>query len=219
MTKLRTSTIGMVALALGVSACTPEVSQWSESQSPKEIEVTMVRESVNVAVSADGSGVMPADAERLSQVVAASEAPELLHVTLFPVSGLGTKGMSAVTTVLRRNGVLASNISRTTAPGEGTGDVQVVMDRYVAIAPNCPDWTRANINDNSNAGSSNFGCATANNLMLMVADPRDLVVGRDIGPARGDTAAGSVKRYRNNELKGTDAAGRFDRSSLSDVAQ
>ena len=217
MTKLRISAVGLVALALGLSACSPEVSNWSESESPKQIEVTMVRESVNVALAADASAVLAADAERLGQVVSASEAPDLLHVTLYPLSETGSSGMDAVTAVLRRNGVQASNISRSTAPGEGAGDVQVVMDRYVAIAPNCPDWTRANIADNTNANSSNFGCATSNNLMLMVADPRDLLVGRDMGPASGATAAGGVQRYREGKVKGTDASGRFDRQSLSSI--
>ena len=58
--------------------------------------------------------------------------------------------------------------------------VSIVVRRYVATLPGCPDWTGA-LNSYSNTPSSNWGCATATNLGLMVAEPGDLVHGRDAG--------------------------------------
>jgi hypothetical protein len=65
----------------------------------------------------------------------------------------------------------------------------------------CPDWRRPMIGDESNVLSSNFGCANASNLMQMVADPQDLVQGRNTGPANGDREADAVNRYLNDDVK------------------
>ena len=81
--------------------------------------------------------------------------------------------------------------------GEGVsdGDVAVTVRHITAHAAGCPDWSRANLIDLSELNSSNFGCATADNLARMVADPRDLSVGRPTAPASGPHAAGAVARY------------------------
>jgi hypothetical protein len=47
----------------------------------------------------------------------------------------------------------------------------------------------------------NLGCATAHNLGAMIAEPHDLVVGRDPGPADGERAVLSIQRYRRGEEK------------------
>ncbi len=55
-------------------------------------------------------------------------------------------------------------------------------------------------NDFTNALPSNFGCATAVNLGLMVASPADLAGGRQLAPANGKPAAAAVDRYLNDEV-------------------
>jgi Type IV pili component len=47
----------------------------------------------------------------------------------------------------------------------------------------------------------NIGCATAHNLGVMVVDPRDLLVGRDPGPADGQRGAAAIQRYRLGQEK------------------
>ena len=50
-------------------------------------------------------------------------------------------------------------------------------DRYLVTLPPCPNWSKpaAGAGDFTNTPSSNFGCAAAVNLGLMVANPADLV--------------------------------------------
>ncbi len=77
--------------------------------------------------------------------------------------------------------------------------VKVIVRRYVVTLPGCPDWTgRPGITYN-NIPSSNFGCATAVNLGLMVADPGDMVAGRHPGLMDGEFVARSIERYRKGE--------------------
>ncbi len=87
--------------------------------------------------------------------------------------------------------------------------VKVIVRRYVVTLPGCPDWTGRPGISYDNTRSSNFGCATAVNFGLMVADPGDIVAGRHPGLLDGEFAARSIERYRKGEttpLKGDEAS-------------
>ncbi len=77
--------------------------------------------------------------------------------------------------------------------------VKVIVRRYVVTLPGCPDWTGRPGITYDNTRSSNFGCATAVNFGLMVADPGDIVAGRHPGLMDGEFAARSIERYRKGE--------------------
>jgi len=79
--------------------------------------------------------------------------------------------------------------------------VTVLLRRYVVALPACPDWTGKPGRSFNNQVSSNWGCATAINFGLMVADPGDLVHGQRPGLADGERMARSVERYRKGETK------------------
>ena len=87
--------------------------------------------------------------------------------------------------------------------------VKVIVRRYVVTLPGCPDWTGRPGVTYANTPTSNFGCATATNLGLMVADPGDIVAGRHPGLMDGEFVARSIERYRKGEttpLAGEDAS-------------
>lgn len=85
--------------------------------------------------------------------------------------------------------------------------VKVIVRRYMVTLPGCPDWTgRPGVTFN-NTPSSNFGCATATNLGLMVADPGDIVAGRHPGLMDGEFIARSIERYRKGETTALDGNG------------
>jgi pilus assembly protein CpaD len=75
------------------------------------------------------------------------------------------------------------------------GELRLVIQRYVATAPGCPNWTKPPGNDFDNTLHSDFGCATASNLAAMVADPHDLLSGRSMGPPSGEPALAAMQRY------------------------
>jgi len=77
--------------------------------------------------------------------------------------------------------------------------VKVIVRRYVVTLPGCPDWTGRPGISYDNATSSNFGCATAVNFGLMVADPGDIVAGRHPGLMDGEFVARSIERYRKGQ--------------------
>lgn len=79
--------------------------------------------------------------------------------------------------------------------------VRLVVNRYQVSLPGCPDWSGRGGITWDNQASSNWGCANAVNLGLMVADPSDLVGGRDAGPGDAEAQVLGIQRYRKGETK------------------
>lgn len=99
---------------------------------------------------------------------------------------------------LRRNGFdprASDPLLDSARPGDG--DVLVRVARYHVVLPECPNYARTTTGDNSNLPASNFGCADRRNLGLMVANPRDLLRGRDMGPVSGARTAIPVRDYHD----------------------
>jgi len=109
-----------------------------------------------------------------------------------------------VARVASRYGMLVSNGSPVTSGEIAPGTVRVVVSRTRASVPNCPNWSVPSQPNLENASMSNFGCSVNANLAAMVANPEDLVHGRE-GTGLGDarTATKAVESYRNATPTGT----------------
>jgi len=81
------------------------------------------------------------------------------------------------------------------------GLVRVTVHRTLVTLPACPDWSGNPKIDSQNQPFSNFGCADAVNLGLMVARPSDLAAGRPSGTMDGEYGAAAVERYRQGKTK------------------
>ncbi len=79
-------------------------------------------------------------------------------------------------------------------------DVSLRAARYHVVLPECGNHTRSRLADFHNLPTSNFGCATQRNLGAMVAQPRDLLRGRDMGYADAERQARTVRDYRAGDL-------------------
>ena len=75
------------------------------------------------------------------------------------------------------------------------------VGRYAVTLPPCPNWSSPPNATYTNAHTSNWGCAVATNLGLMVANPADLVSGRPLRPADGTTAVAAVQRYLTDRVR------------------
>jgi pilus biogenesis lipoprotein CpaD len=90
----------------------------------------------------------------------------------------------------------------------GVPDTIVLQfERYVARDLNCPDWSKTPGYDGKNLPHSNLGCATSVNIQTMVANPRDLEIGRDPGPSSGKLGADAVDRLYRDRVKAPSAVG------------
>ena len=109
-----------------------------------------------------------------------------------------------VATVAGRYGMMVSDGAPVTAGAVQPGTVRVVVSRRRAEVPGCPNWSLPSQPNYDNRSMSNFGCAMNSNLAAMVANPEDLIHGREgAGTNDVDTAARAVLIYRTTPPTGT----------------
>lgn len=108
-----------------------------------------------------------------------------------------------VADLVGRYGMMMSPAAPVTAGVVPDGRLRVVVSRNRAEVPGCPNWSVPSQPNTDHTMMSNFGCAVNANLAAMVANPQDLIHGRD-GPAASDGQAGAkaVQMYRDWPLTG-----------------
>ncbi len=222
--------IPMLALvALGLGACSPidaDVSRtmgWLQASSPKELQVDQAQYRHTVYFDTDRDEIRASERDRLFAFLDAVEPTGNDSVRIEGHADerandvynldLAARRNESVSRFLSQHGVSSANL-HASAFGErapaaaGSGPeawkqnrrVDIVLERYLVTPPACPDWSRRSGVDFANLPHSNFGCATQTNLGLMIANPRDLVRGRRVGPADGVHQAEGIVRYREGRL-------------------
>ena len=109
-----------------------------------------------------------------------------------------------VADIAGRYGLLVRPGAPVTPGAVGPGAVRVVVSRTVATVPGCPNWERPASPNYNNKMLPGFGCSVNGNLAAMVANPEDLVHGREgSGVIDTATAAKAVNVYRTTPPTGT----------------
>ena len=125
--------------------------------------------------------------------------------TVYVDGGPYSEGARAQVAEIAGNyGILVSPGAPVTAGAVTPGNVRIVVSRNVASVPNCPNWDRPSQPNYNNKMLPNLGCGVNSNLAAMVANPEDLVHGRE-GSGVGDaaTAARAINVYRTTPPTGT----------------
>ncbi len=111
---------------------------------------------------------------------------------------LATGRVAAIKNEFARLGLVASESAA--APGAGApanNEVAVLITRAVVIPPDCavaqPEPTLR--------PDQPWGCTVNAALGMMVANPLDLVEGRELGPADASQSSGAMRRYREDKIK------------------
>jgi pilus assembly protein CpaD len=86
---------------------------------------------------------------------------------------------NAINELAGRYGLIVSDTAPTTEGMLQPGQARVVITRSDARVPGCPDWSAQSDANYTNGTSPNFGCATNSNIAAMVADPQDLLEGKE----------------------------------------
>jgi pilus assembly protein CpaD len=150
--------------------------------------------------AAPGGSLAPGESERLNGWF---QGLDLGYGDTIYVDGSYSPAARAqVAAIAGHYGMLVSPGAPLTAGAVQPGSVRVVVARRRAVVPGCPNWNQASI-DWDNKTSSNYGCAVNSNLAAMVANPEDLLHGRE-GAAVTDavTASRAVDMYRTKAPTG-----------------
>jgi len=196
-----------VSLAGGLTGCAPSLqnSQWSGAESPKHNQVLSLHQTYDVHFDSGKDKLSPAEQKRLADFIANEDIGHYDEISI--ASGDGGDAKSATLAARRAASVMAylRGFHLKSAPDSALAapvdQVTISIARYVVVTPQCPDWRKPSEDDPGNTPSSNLGCANETNLGLMVADPRDLVVGKDLAPSDADHNDAAVQRYRLGKYK------------------
>ncbi|MBT4934211.1 MAG: hypothetical protein HOL66_08750 [Rhodospirillaceae bacterium] len=199
---LAVASIAVVAGCQGI----PHIEDWSNVPEPKKPQANQVQFSHQVSFVSASADLSRKEGERLLAFLNNAQAART--DTFYLVSGnpevpaaLSDARKTMVADYLSTFGVTIRSLSGDFGVKSPTGDaVNLIIRRYVVTLPGCPDWSGERFTYN-NVPTSNWGCASATNLGLMVAEPGDLVRGRDEGYADGEYAATSISNYRKGETK------------------
>jgi len=129
---------------------------------------------------------------------------ELGYGDVISVDGADAASARAdVARVAGRYGLLVSDGAPVTAGAIPPGAVRVVVSRTRASVPGCPNWDRASNPNFNNELMSNFGCAVNGNLAAMVANPGDLISGREAASGSDPTTGTrAIQSYRSQKPTG-----------------
>jgi pilus assembly protein CpaD len=190
-----------VCFGLALAGCDDTRVNTSYDGSHKALKIDYVQLKHPTAFVPGTARLANGESEKLTAFLNDAQVSAEDHVYFATESGdkLAAQRIGQVVHQLSARGIGATNLP-------GGKDVQpnelvVVVERYVVTPPQCPDWTKDPVANHENEVASNFGCTDASNLGLMVADPRDLVIGRQMGPQQGDPAIAGVARYRAGTIK------------------
>lgn len=188
----------LVAVAAAVlQACTSPQAEWSPVEAPRDIQVDYARTAHTAHYAPGASELSPVERARLSEFLRTSEARPHDSIYLEPAAGdhLSVARVNALARELLHRGYEVSPLPPS-RDAVRPNSLLVVVERYVATPPNCPNFSKSSSDDHENALPSNWGCANQTNLSLMVANPRDLVIGRDPSLEPADAAVLPIQRYR-----------------------
>ncbi len=198
-------------LTLGVllSACDmqPDFNvrpDWTPMQSPKTNQVSVVHRDAVIPFPPGSARLGNSEVVQLDEFVR-REASDRTQVSVIIGRATGPAALAEqrgreIQLQLARRGIAAS-LMRGDGDGFAPNTVLVAVDRYVVTTPRCPDFSKSTESNYANTPDSNFGCATAQNLGVMIADPADLTRGRDLGAQDGTQSVLAVQRYRLGKVK------------------
>lgn len=190
----------ITALGLSVTACgstTANRSVYSERQ-PVVSKTDYVLD-----LSAGQGGLSSAEQNRLSGWFDALELGYGDRVAIDdPGYAASPVAKAAVEAIVARYGLLISENAPVTEGYVPAGLMRVVVSRTSASVPGCPDFSHRSHTDFQVRTSANYGCGTNGTLAAMIADPEDLVRGKDAAGEDQSRASKAIRAYRDKKVGG-----------------
>ena len=194
------SKVILIALASSLAACnTPDLPD--KGVASVNVPVVTSADYVFEAAAPDGA-LAPGEADRLNGWF---QGLGLGYGDSVYVDGAyADAARGQVAAIAGQYGMMVSAGAPVTAGAIVPGTVRVVVSRRRAEVPNCPNWSVPSSPNYDNRMMSNFGRGVNSNIAAMVANPEDLIHGREgAGTNDVDTAARAVIFYRSTPPTGT----------------
>ncbi|MCH8171856.1 MAG: hypothetical protein IIA70_00905 [Proteobacteria bacterium] len=194
----KTVLIGILAAFMG-SACSnvPQYYKGAISLPKNEVEVANFSHQINF--SGEAGALSGADLAAIDNFLNAEGVGYGDQLVLDFAAGDGAwqAKMTAVNNFLKTRGLWVKFASQTGSVSD-PGSAALVVNRYSVITPDCAALSRESFVPTEMWVNKTFGCVTAHNLGVMVANPQDLIEGLPdtIADTRG--AVRALELYREN---------------------
>ena len=182
---------------LGLVGCAAE---YSKSEAPTALRVDGAESRRELAFAAGSASLSPTEIRKINDWVLSGgiRPADRVAIAAGGPPALARARTSAIAKALLRWGIVA-----TSEPFADVAANRAVVNigRYAVTLPDCPNWSQSLQWEFTNAYTSNYGCADATNLGLMVASPGDLVSGRQFTGADAVPAITAVDLYLADKVK------------------
>ena len=205
------SKVILIALASSVAACnTPDLAD--KGVAAVNVPVVTSADYVFDAAAPDGA-LAPGEADRLNGWF---QGLGIGYGDAIYVDGAyADAARGQVAAIAGQYGMMVSAGAPVTTGAMQPGTVRVVVSRRRAEVPHCSNWSLPSQPNYDNRNMSNFGCGVNTNIAAMVANPEDLIHGREgLGVGDVNTGAKAVLFYRSAPPSG--AQGLKDISTKKD---
>src|SRR5215472_15383142 len=184
-----------VPLILALAAC---ATDYSKSEAPNMLQVNGAENRVDLSFVPGSARLAQPDAIRRLVEAGRIRAADRVTISAAGPPRLADQRAAAISRELLAYGIVADSLPLESVPAN---HAILGIGRYTVTLPPCPNWSSPPTAEYTNAHNSNWGCAAATNLGLMVANPADLVSGRTLAPADGQPAVNAVQRYMTDRVK------------------
>jgi pilus assembly protein CpaD len=183
------------AVSLALAGCAGSVGSNTSMYSIHQPVVERTNYAIDVSV--EGNGISVGEQRRMVEWFDALELGYGDRVAIDYGDGYTNDAAAkAVANATADRGILVSGVAPVTSGNVAPGTIRVVVTRSSASVPSCPDWSTTGDSNFNSANHSNHGCSTNSNLAAMVADPEDLVRGRDSKKLDANSGKNAVNTYR-----------------------
>lgn len=196
------SKIILIALASSVAACSNTMPKVSPNTGVASVNVPVVTSADYVFdASAPDGALAPGEADRLNgwfQGLGIGYGD-----TIYVDGPYADAARGQVSAIAGQYGMMVTAGAPVTTGVVRPGSVRVVVSRRRAGVPNCPNWSTASQPNFDNTNMSNFGCGVNSNIAAMVANPEDLIHGREATGVDVNANARAIQFYRSTPPTGT----------------
>jgi pilus assembly protein CpaD len=170
---------------------TPNTSMYSVHQPVVE------RTNYAIDLNSDNGGLSSAEQVRLGDWFDGLQLRYGDRVSVDYGSGYASDAVNgAINKSAADRGLALESPAPVTSGQVAPGMVRVVVTRSDASVPSCPDFSVDHDRNYNASNHSNYGCAVNSNLAAMIADPEDLVRGRENKKLDNNSGKAAVGAYR-----------------------
>lgn len=213
VTFLRPASLAVGILALLVAGCSHEQNTYMPPRNgyidpPARATTTLTSLNFRTELGRGQTALTRAQIDGLNRFLASNGQADGDHIEIRTMISGGPLRNEAIAEALRNSfiagGYTPSRVEIIETPGHADL-VEVMIQRYAVVLPDCTNEVHRDPGimewSDEPVGTRKMGCSNEYNFGLMLADPRDLAGGRDIGPAVGYHEVGAVQRYRTDKVR------------------